>query len=153
MSTMSCTSTSKPASFMCSIQTLQQPQLGVLWTAMRGRATGVASGVAWMTCAAGATADWAGSGGWVQPTRPPMARATHVRRLSLQTVIAGPCSALGPRGPVDVDDPPAVRDLLQHHCLGALDGQGLPVLLSVQLAFGSHPCKLAGGSCALTQQL
>src|SRR5690606_40544219 len=39
------------------------------------------------------------------------------------------------------------------HCLGALDGQGLPVLLSVQLAFGSHPCKLAGGSCALTQQL
>ena len=52
-----------------------------------------------------------------------------------------------------MDDPPAVRGLLQHHRLVALDGQWLAVLLGMQLAFGSDPRELASGSCALTEQL
>jgi hypothetical protein len=54
---------------------------------------------------------------------------------------------------VDVDDPPTVGGLLQHHRLGALDGQWLTVFLGVQLAFGSDPCELTSGACTLTEQL
>ena len=54
---------------------------------------------------------------------------------------------------MDVDDAPAVRGLLQHHRLGALDGQWLAVLLGVQLAFGADPSELARDPCTLAEQL
>src|SRR3546814_5684348 len=50
---MSCTSTVKPAFCTWSIQAPQHPQVGVLWTVMRGRAAGVASADWTTTCAEG----------------------------------------------------------------------------------------------------
>src|SRR3546814_18349249 len=98
---MSCTSTVKPAFCTWSIQAPQHPQVGVLWTVMRGRAAGVASADWTTTCAAGEVVGCADEASWVQAPRPATARTTKLRRYNLNVVISN--SSLSPCSPTKSD--------------------------------------------------
>src|SRR3546814_18171556 len=86
---MSCTSTVKPAFCTWSIQAPQHPQVGVLWTVMRGRAAGVASADWTTTCAEGEVVGCAAEASWVQAHRPATARTTKLRRCNMSVVKNG----------------------------------------------------------------
>src|SRR3546814_14632200 len=62
-------------------------------------------------------------------------------------------SALGPRGPVDVHDAPALRHLLEHHRLCTEQHQRFAVLLGMQFALAADPGEVAGGARATAHQL
>src|SRR3546814_2889602 len=72
--------------------------------------------------------------------------ATQAGSTRRKSMIAS--SALGPRGPVDVHDAPALRHLLEHHRLCTEQHQRFAVLLGMQFALAADPGEVAGGERA-----
>src|SRR3546814_6974433 len=77
--------------------------------------------------------------------------ATQAGSTRRKSMIAS--SALGPRGPVDVHDAPALRHLLEHHRLCTEQHQRFAVLLGMQFALAADPGEVAGGARATAHQL
>src|SRR3546814_3260386 len=77
--------------------------------------------------------------------------ATQAGSTRRKSMIAS--SALGPRGPVDVHDAPALRHLLEHHRLCTEQHQRFAVLLGMQFALAADQGEVAGGARATAHQL